>query len=88
MGVCVLGGIYFLVVIHFFSTSLQKQSPREAVESSNWTRLAGSVFFNNQDMFDGTPQISEGYLYKKGKIVRNWKLRWFVMDTDKGEVSC
>lgn len=68
--------------------SIQKHSPREAVEGSNWSRQASSVFFDNQqEMFDGTHQISEGYLYKKGKIVRNWKLRWFVMDTEKGEVS-
>ena len=57
------------------------------MEGSNWTRQAGSVFFSTPDMLDGTPQVSEGYLYKKGKIVRNWKLRWFVMDTEKGEVS-
>ena len=49
------------------------------MEGTNWV-------FNN-DVFDGTPQINEGYLYKKGKIVRNWKLRWSVMDTEKGEVS-
>ncbi len=49
------------------------------MEGTNW------VFNNN--VFDGMPQINEGYLYKKGKIVRNWKLRWFVMDAEKGEVS-
>jgi len=44
------------------------------------------VFFDNQNLLDGANQVNEGYLYKKGKIVRNWKLRWFVMDAEKGEV--
>ena len=29
----------------------------------------------------------EGYLYKKGGIVKNWKLRYFVLDTEKRHVS-
>ena len=65
---------------------VQKPSPREPVEGSNWNRQGGSVFFDNQNMLDGANLINEGYLYKKGKIVRNWKLRWFMMDTEKGEV--
>ena len=32
------------------------------------------------------PEVSEGWLYKRGKIVRSWKLRWFVLDTDRKEV--
>ncbi|XP_064399586.1 myotubularin-related protein 5-like isoform X3 [Halichondria panicea] len=32
------------------------------------------------------PEVSEGWLYKRGKIVRNWKLRWFLLDTDRKEI--
>ena len=32
------------------------------------------------------PEVIEGWLHKRGKIVRNWKLRWFVLDTDRKEV--
>ena len=35
-----------------------------------------------QDLHD-----CEGYLYKKGGIVKNWKLRYFVLDLEKRCVS-
>ena len=30
--------------------------------------------------------IYEGHLFKKGYFVKNWKQRWFVLDSEKGEV--
>ena len=64
---------------------LQSEGP----ERSQWSRHASSVFFSSRgsNVLDGAAQISEGYLYKRGKIVRNWKQRWFVLDTEKKEVG-
>ena len=29
----------------------------------------------------------EGFLYKKGGVVKNWKLRYFILDIDRKNVS-
>jgi len=36
---------------------------------------------------DRRSKTYEGYLYKKGKMVKNWKLRWFILDLESKEVS-
>ena len=35
----------------------------------------------------GTDYECEGFLYKKGGVVKNWKLRYFILDLDKRHVS-
>ena len=48
------------------------------------SRLASSTFYAGKTMDES--QTSEGFLYKRGKIVKNWKQRWFILDTDRREV--
>jgi len=49
------------------------------------SRLASSTFYAGKTTDE--PQTSEGFLYKRGKIVKNWKQRWFILDTDRRELS-
>ncbi len=51
-----------------------KQSPQSVIDVPSGQSLQSDA------------NVSEGWLYKRGKIVLNWKLRWFVLDTDRKEV--
>ena len=48
---------------------------------------ASSTFYIGRSVPEEVFHVSEGWLYKKGKIMRSWKLRWFILDTEKGDVS-
>ena len=45
-------------------------------------RTGSSLFY-----IDRKTTTFEGNLYKKGKMVKSWRLRWFVLDLEKKEVS-
>ena len=58
--------------------------------SSDGTTLASEVF----DQFSANiteHRTHEGYLYKRGALLKGWKQRWFVLDSMKhqvGELHC
>ena len=54
-------------------------------ERTYHSKLSGSTFYSSKAQT--SPTLTEGYLYKRGKIVKNWKLRWFIFDSEKKEVS-
>ena len=45
-------------------------------------RTGSSLFYINHKN-----TTYEGYLYKKGKMVKSWRLRWFVLDLETKMVS-
>ena len=45
-------------------------------------RTGSSLFYINHKN-----TTYEGYLYKKGKMVKSWRLRWFVLDLESKMVS-
>ncbi len=59
--------------------------PQEPSRDSVGWEAAPSPFHLPQTTEE--PEAKEGFLYKRGKIVRNWKLRWFVLDIDRRAVS-
>jgi hypothetical protein len=59
----------------------------EFPEKGHRVRHASSTFYIGRSVPEEATHVSEGWLYKKGKIVRSWKLRWFILDTEKGDVS-
>lgn len=59
----------------------------EFPEKGHRVRHASSTFYIGRSVPEEVSHISEGWLYKKGKIVRSWKQRWFILDTEKGDVS-
>lgn len=64
--------------------TLTHKKPKEYPERTHRSRLASSTFYSGKSTDE--PRHSEGYLYKRGKIVKNWKLRWFILDMDKREL--
>ena len=68
-------------------TFIQVKETRELSEKSHHVRHASSTFYIGRSVPEEAAHVSEGWLYKRGKIVRNWKPRWFILDTEKGNVS-
>jgi len=56
---------------------LQDEKPEEVFRR----RTGSSMFY-----VDRRSKTYEGYLFKKGKMVKNWKLRWFILDLETKEV--
>ena len=71
-------------MIHFLQ---QKDKVVEFPEKGHRVRHASSTFYIGRSVPEEASHVSEGWLYKKGKIVHSWKLRWFILDTEKGDVS-
>lgn len=64
----------------------QKDNTVEFHEKGHRVRHSSSTFYNGHSVPE-VSHISEGWLYKRGKIVRNWKQRWFILNKEKGNVS-
>ena len=47
-------------------------------ESLSWLRLPYSPFQGKHTM----ATVKEGWLYKRGEFVQNWRPRWFVLKAD------
>jgi myotubularin-related protein 5/13 len=59
------------------------QDSSTGVEDAFRMRQGSSTFYIETER---ASHIYEGHLFKKGYFVKNWKQRWFVLDSEKGEV--
>lgn len=46
-----------------------------------------TLFCEQTDASNAKKQLHCGRLYKKGHLLRQWKSRWFVLDTQRNQVS-
>ena len=85
INLCVHAKVRFIRIFTFYIQ--QKDNVVEFPEKGHRVRHASSTFYIGRSVPEEASYVSEGWLYKRGKIVRNWKQRWFILDTEKGDVS-
>ena len=74
---CLNTTVWKIVLMHIISVYLL-QVPPEEIEQPLRTELLTSTTEHSTR--------KEGMLYKKGRIVKNWKFRYFVLNEEKSEV--
>ena len=56
-------------------------------EERGGTLQHSNTLFDNFSTMVSENRTYEGYLYKKGALLKGWKLRWFVLDSTKHQVN-
>ncbi|CAG2109659.1 unnamed protein product, partial [Medioppia subpectinata] len=55
-------------------------------ESRDGTLQHSNTFYGNFSTLVSENRTYEGYLYKKGALLKGWKIRWFVLDSTKHQL--
>lgn len=67
--------------------TLARTQDKDSVTSSvNTTNTNSQRYYEQYDSKVADDRTHEGYLYKRGAILKNWKQRWFVLDSHKHQL--